>query len=131
MVVDTSAIMAILLAEPDAARYARAIGAADVRLISAATVLECSIVAIARFGSDATLAAWMADHGFEVVAVDAAQAGLARDAFLRFGKGRHPAGLNYGDCFSYALTKSTNEPLLFKGNDFPLTDLTPALEALQ
>ncbi|WP_029010294.1 PIN domain-containing protein [Azospirillum halopraeferens] len=110
MVVDTSAIMAILFAEPDAARYARAIGTADVRLISAA---------------------WMADHGFEVVAVDAAQAGLARDAFLRFGKGRHPAGLNYGDCFSYALAKSTNEPLLFKGNDFPLTDLPAALEALQ
>ncbi|MDQ2102851.1 type II toxin-antitoxin system VapC family toxin [Azospirillum isscasi] len=131
MVVDTSAIMAILLAEPDAARYARAIGAADVRLISAATVLECSIVAIARFGNDATLAAWMADHAFEVVAVDATQAGLARDAFLRFGKGRHPAGLNYGDCFSYALAKTTNEPLLFKGNDFPLTDLTPALGALQ
>lgn len=131
MVVDTSAIMAILLAEPDAARYARAIGAADVRLISAATVLECSIVAIARFGNDATLAAWMADHAFEVVAVDAAQAGLARDAFLRFGKGRHPAGLNYGDCFSYALAKAHHEPLLFKGNDFPLTDLMPALEALQ
>lgn len=131
MVIDTSAIMAIPLAEPDAARYARAIGAADVRLISAATVLECSIVAIARFGADATLATWMADHGFEVVAVDAAQAGLARDAFLRFGKGRHPAGLNYGDCFSYALSKSTNEPLLFKGNDFPLTDLPAALEALQ
>ncbi|MCW2240412.1 type II toxin-antitoxin system VapC family toxin [Azospirillum canadense] len=131
MVVDTSAIMAILLGEPDAARYARAIGAADVRLISAATVLECSIVAIARFGNDATLAAWMADHAFEVVAVDATQVGLARDAFLRFGKGRHPAGLNYGDCFSYALAKTTNEPLLFKGNDFPLTDLTSALEALQ
>ncbi|MCW2242026.1 type II toxin-antitoxin system VapC family toxin [Azospirillum canadense] len=131
MVVDTSAIMAILLAEPDAARYARAIGAADVRLISAATVLECSIVAIARFGNDATLAAWMADHAFEVVVVDATQVGLARDAFLRFGKGRHPAGLNYGDCFSYALAKATNESLLFKGNDFPLTDLTSALEALQ
>ena len=96
MVVDTSAIMAILLAEPDAARFARAIGDAEVRLISAASVLECAIVSIARFG-----------------------------------KGRHPAALNYGDCFSYALAKSRNEALLYKGNDFPKTDLTPALGHFQ
>lgn len=131
MVIDTSAIMAILFAEPDAGRYARAIGTADVRLISAATMLECSIVSISRLGNDATLSAWMADQGFDVVPVDATQADLARSAFLRFGKGRHPASLNYGDCFSYALAKASNEPLLFKGKDFPLTDVVPALEVLQ
>ncbi|NYZ17532.1 type II toxin-antitoxin system VapC family toxin [Azospirillum sp. RWY-5-1] len=131
MVVDTSAIMAILLAEPDAVHYARAIGKADACLISAATALECSIVSIARFGNDATLSAWMADHGFEVVPVDAVQVALARDAFLRFGKGRHPAALNYGDCFSYALAKARREPLLFKGRDFSQADLPSALDSLQ
>ena len=93
--------------------------------MSAASVLESSIVVEARYGDvgGRELDLLMFHGGFDVVAVDLEQLKLARQAFRRFGKGRHPAGLNFGDCFSYALAKATGEPLLSKGNDFRRTDV--------
>jgi ribonuclease VapC len=125
MVLDTSALLAVLLNEPDAESFRSAIEADPVRLLSAATLVETSIVIEARVGEaggrELDLLLHKAD--VEVVAVDAEQAELARHAFRMFGKGRHEAGLNYGDCFSYALSQSTGEPLLFKGDDFGRTDI--------
>ncbi|KQW56620.1 ribonuclease, partial [Ensifer sp. Root1252] len=98
------------------------------RFISAATILELSIVIEARLGEAgaAELDLWLYKAGVEVVAVDAEQIAIARRAWRSFGKGRHPASLNFGDCFSYALAKSRNEPLLFKGDDFSRTDIEAA-----
>jgi ribonuclease VapC len=129
MVADTSAILAILLNEPDAVVFATAIEGADTRLISAGTLLESSLVVEARFaeagGRELDLLLHRAE--FEVVPVDSDQVELARAAYRRFGKGRHPAGLNFGDCFAYALAVSLGEPLLFKGGDFRLTDVSSVL----
>jgi ribonuclease VapC len=108
MVIDTSAIVAILGMEPESARLAQAIEADPNRLISAATVVETGLVVESRYS-------------IESVSVD--HADIAREAWRRFGKGRHSANLNFGDCFSYALAKGTGEPLLFKGDDFTLTDI--------
>ena len=125
MVIDTSAILAILLAEDDAERYARAIEAALRPRMSAASYLEAAVVidnrgdVVARREFDR----FMRRTEIEVVAVDREQAEIARQAYRDFGKGRHPAGLNFGDCFSYALAKSVDEPLLFKGADFSRTDV--------
>ncbi len=125
MVIDTSALVAILTGEPEQAAFIDAIDRAEVRRVSAATHVEASIVISVRHGP-----AGLHDFdrlldraGFEIVPVDAEQALAARSAFQRFGKGRHPAALNYGDCFSYALAATRGEPLLFKGNDFGLTDV--------
>jgi ribonuclease VapC len=128
MVIDTSALVAILDNEADARRYAEAIAAAPVRLVSAATLLEASIVLVARHGEEALadLDQLLRDAEAEVVPVTEEHARLARRGFLQFGKGRHPARLNYGDCFAYALAKASSEPLLFKGNDFAHTDVEPA-----
>ncbi|OWJ67329.1 type II toxin-antitoxin system VapC family toxin [Inquilinus limosus] len=128
MVIDTSAILAIFLDEPEAADLERRIAADPVRLISAAIVLEAGIVIEARLGDTGgrELDLWLHRLDAETVPVDAEQAAMARRAWRRFGKGRHPAGLNYGDCFSYALAATRGEPLLFKGNDFSQTDLTTA-----
>jgi ribonuclease VapC len=128
MVIDSSALMAIFLNEPDASIYASAIVNDLRRLISAATLAEVSIVAIRRRRPDpiAALDILTTRLRLVVIPVDHEQALLARDGFRRFGKGRHPAGLNFGDCFSYALAKQRGEPLLFKGNDFSQTDVLVA-----
>ncbi|WP_287850494.1 type II toxin-antitoxin system VapC family toxin [Acidiphilium sp.] len=131
MVVDTSALVAILLGEPDAERFARALSAAPVRLISAVTRVELSFVIGSRKGETgrADLELLLRDGGFDVVSVTPQQATIAIEAFRRYGRGRHRAGLNIGDCFSYALAAATDHPLLFKGDDFTHTDLQPALPA--
>lgn len=128
MVIDSSALMAIFLNEPDASIYASAILNDPIRLISAAILAEASIVAIRRRQPDPIAALDILTTRLRLVAipVDHEQALLARDGFRRFGKGRHPAGLNFGDCFSYALAKQHGEPLLFKGNDFSQTDVLVA-----
>ncbi|MGA2438679.1 MAG: type II toxin-antitoxin system VapC family toxin [Acidobacteriaceae bacterium] len=128
MVIDSSALLAIFLEEPDASIYASAILNDRIRLISAATLAEASIVAIRRRQPDpiAALDILTTRLRLVVIPVDHEQALLARDGFRRFGKGRHPAGLNFGDCFSYALAKQRGEPLLFKGNDFSQTDVLVA-----
>ena len=123
---DTSALLAILLQEPDAQRYSDAIAGAPRRLISAATLVEAGIVAEGR-GMREDLDALLARARAEVADFTAAQAATAQDGWRRFGKGRHPAGLNLGDCFAYALAQSRGEPLLYKGNDFSLTDVKAAL----
>jgi ribonuclease VapC len=125
MVIDTSALVAVLLQESDADRVAQAIDAGSPRLLSAASLLEASIVIESRKGEaggrELDLLVYRA--GIEVVAVDQNQAETARAAWRQFGKGRHPAGLNYGDCFAYALARSRRLPLLFRGNDFSQTDI--------
>ncbi|MGA2897513.1 MAG: type II toxin-antitoxin system VapC family toxin [Acidobacteriaceae bacterium] len=128
MVIDSSALLAIFLEEPDASIYASAILNDRIRLVSAATLAEASIVAIRRRQPDpiAALDILTTRLRLVVIPVDHEQALLARDGFRRFGKGRHPAGLNFGDCFSYALAKQRGEPLLFKGNDFSQTDVLVA-----
>ncbi|MGT2503107.1 type II toxin-antitoxin system VapC family toxin [Bradyrhizobium guangxiense] len=128
MVIDTSAIAAIALNEPDAADIERLIVDDPIRLISAATVLEATMVIETRLGDAAgrEFDLWLVKIGAEIVAVDAVQADAARRAWRRYGKGRHAASLNYGDCFSYALAMTRGEPLLFKGEDFARTDVSPA-----
>ena len=125
MVSDTSALAAIFFGEPERQKFLHAIISASTRLISAATVLETGMVVESRLGDAAgrELDLFLIRANFQIVALDADQAELARSAWRQFGKGRHPAGLNYGDCFSYALAKWTGEPLLAKGNDFRLTDV--------
>jgi ribonuclease VapC len=125
MVFDTSALLAILLDEPERRAFTEAIEAAEGRLLSAASFVETSMILESRHGAEGVRALdrLLAAASIEVVEVDLAQAAAAREAFRRFGKGRHPAGLNFGDCFSYALAKSRGEPLLFKGQDFARTDI--------
>ena len=132
MVIDTSAFLAILQDEPDRHSFTEAIAAAGVRRTSAATFLETSMVLESRHGADGVRALDLLfeSAGIEVVAVDIAQAKIARRAFADFGKGRHPAGLNYGDCFAYALARHLGEPLLCKGGDFSRTDLALVLSPL-
>jgi ribonuclease VapC len=129
MVVDTSAIVAILFGEPDGEKYLDAlVDAVHVR-ISAATAVEIGIVAISRFGAEAEskIDLLFARCGAEIVPVREDQVVTARNAFRTFGKGRHPAALNFGDCFSYALAWTVNEPLLYKGGDFAKTDIVSAV----
>jgi ribonuclease VapC len=125
MVIDTSALVAILQREPERRSFIEAIEASDVRLMSVATFVEISIVVEARHGAEGLrdLDHFVSHAGIELVAVDAEHGTLARSAFSRFGKGRHRAALNYGDCFSYALAMATGEALLFKGEDFGHTDV--------
>jgi ribonuclease VapC len=125
MVIDTSALAAIFFAEPERQKFLDAVAAADSRLISAATALETGIVLESRHGEAAgrEFDLFVVRANLEVVPVDSEQADLARSAWRRYGKGRHPAALNFGDCFSYALAKSTGEPLLAKGAYFLLTDI--------
>ncbi|MBI5441082.1 MAG: type II toxin-antitoxin system VapC family toxin [Deltaproteobacteria bacterium] len=128
MVIDTSAVLAILQDEPERRRFNEAIEAADSVRISAATFVEVSIVVEVRYGAEGLrdFDLFVARAGIELVPVDREQAHEARLAFNRFGKGRHPAGLNYGDCFAYALARTLAEPLLYKGADFAQTDLLSA-----
>lgn len=124
MVIDSSALVAILEHEPEEDAFLELIEAADTRRMSVANFVEASILADGRRGSGgvAVLDQFILSAGIELMSVDLAQARAARTAFSRFGKGRHRAGLNYGDCFAYALAKVFGEPLLCKGNDFALTD---------
>jgi ribonuclease VapC len=126
MILDTSAIIAILFNENDAELYAQAITRADSCRLSAATFVETAIVVEAQTKNNGgrQLDAFIRRAGIAIEPVTEEQAHIARQAFIDFGKGRHPAGLNYGDCFSYALAKATHEALLFKGKDFAKTDLT-------
>ena len=125
MVIDSSAILAILLQEPDAEVYARAIESAAARRVSAVTVLETGIVSLSRRGVEAVrlLGEFVRTADLDVVPFDLEQCTLATQAFARFGRGRHPAGLNFGDCAVYALAATRSEPLLFKGSDFAATDI--------
>ena len=125
MVIDTSAIVAILQNEPEQDAFIEAIGSADICLVSAASFIEASIVILARYGTDGILDLdlFMAKAGIEISSVDSDQANIARRALREYVRGRHPAELNFGDCFSYALAKSLDLPLLFKGNDFSKTDI--------
>lgn len=129
MVIDTSAIAAILFNEPEAADFERLIVEASLRLISAGTLLEAVMVVEARLGEAGgrEFDLWLKRAGVEIVPVDDEQVDLARRAWRQFGKGRHPAGINFGDCFSYALAVSRDEPLLFKGEDFARTDIRPCV----
>ena len=129
MIIDTSAIVAILRQESDARRFADAIEAAPVRRISAATYVEIGAVID---GARDPVASRLVDElltaaGISIEPVTATQAVIAREAYRDFGRGSgHAAGLNFGDCFAYALAKATGEPLLFKGDDFTHTDLAAA-----
>ena len=129
MVVDTSAIIAVLLEEPEGEQFSRALADASRVLMSAVTRVELSFVAEGRKGSigRTVLEDFLRQAQIEVVAVSLRHAEIAIEAFRRFGRGRHRAALNIGDCFSYALAKATDLPLLFKGNDFVHTDVRPAL----
>jgi ribonuclease VapC len=129
MVVDTSAIFAIVLGEPERDSFAVAINSSPRRLVSAATAVECVVVFAGRLAGRNPVTAMdlvFESLRLEVVPVDEAQWRAAADALVRFGKGRHPARLNLGDSFAYALAKVTGEPLLFKGEDFARTDIAPA-----
>lgn len=129
IVVDSSSLIAILRREREADAFLRIIANTDRCLISSVSFLETSMVLAGRTG-DATswieLDALIARAGMQIVAQDTELAEAARAAFLRFGRGRHPAALNLGDCASYALAKRNNLPLLFKGADFPRTDIREA-----
>jgi ribonuclease VapC len=130
MVIDTSAIVAIALNKPEATEFEQRIADDPVRLISAATALEATIVLEARLGDAGgrEFDLWLHKVGAEVVPVDAEQMDAARRAWRRYGKGRHPAALNFGDCFSYALALTRGEPLLFKGEDFARTAINRRIE---
>lgn len=125
MVIETSALVSMLTDEPEAQRFEAAVAADPVRLMSTASYLEAAIVIEQRFGEPGgrELDLWLHRAGVDLVGVDADQAEVARSAYRRFGKGRDPAGLNYGDCFAYALAKVSGEPLLVKGGDFVHTDI--------
>jgi ribonuclease VapC len=126
MIVDTSALIAILRKEQGYQSCIETLLKADRVRISAATLLESRMVAD-RDNGLAELAELLVTLDAEIIAVDQAQTDVAFQGFLRYGKGQHPAGLNFGDCFSYALAKVYDEPLLFKGNDFPRTDIDTAI----
>jgi ribonuclease VapC len=129
IVVDSSALIAILDKEPDAALFADAIAEADTPLISAATLLELHIVMLNRHGARAAqiVDRLIQNAAFQIENFTAQHVEFAREAYARYGKGKNAAGLNYGDCFSYALAKATGLPLLFKGQDFSKTDLVAVL----
>jgi len=128
MIVDTSALVAILYREPEAAAFVQLIHDADVCRLSVASHLELFMVVESQLGPEGTrqAQAFIRRAGIVLEPVTVEQDDLARQAFVDFGKGRHPAGLNFGDCFSYALAKATGEPLLFKGTDFAKTDVAAA-----
>lgn len=128
MVIDTSALCAVLFNEPERSEIIDKIVAAPRRVISSGTALEAAVVVEARLGEAGGRELDLLLHRakVDVVAVDEEQVELARTGWRRFGKGRHRAGLNFGDLFAYALSRARGEPLLFKGNDFSRTDVEPA-----
>ncbi len=129
MVVDSSAVLAILFNEPERDLFSDALAAGRVRLMSSVNVLETAVVISSRKGPRGARELDLLLHRaeFEVVSFTADHFRFARDAYERYGKGRHPAGLNLGDCCAYALARHTGHPLLFKGDDFPRTDVARAL----
>ena len=128
MVVDTSVVVAILTGEPEGVRLAQVLDEATSLQISVASILEISMVIESRYGDAArkTFEAWLESTPVEAIVVNRTQVEAARDGFRRFGKGRHPAALNFGDCFSYGLARTLGESLLFRGNDFVKTDVQVA-----
>lgn len=128
MVIDTSALVAMLNDEAEAESFEAAVEADNIRLMSTATYLETAILIETRYGEPGgrELDLWLHRAAVDLVSVDSDQAEAARVAYRMYGKGRHRAGLNYGDCFSYALAKISGQPLLFKGDDFTHTDVSPA-----
>lgn len=129
MVLDSSAILAILFREPERDAFATAVSAAEVRLVSSVNAFEAAIVVLARKGPTAARELDLLLHVAEIEIVPFVEAHLriARDAYRQFGRGRHPAGLNLGDCCAYALSRHSGEPLLYKGDDFSKTDVRSAL----
>lgn len=129
MVIDTSALIAILFGEPEALSFTRVLADETLKLISSFNALEAGIVVEARKGEAGGREFDLLMHRaqIELVAMNADQAELARAAWRKYGKGNHPAGLNIGDCCAYALAKYSGEPLLFKGDDFSQTDIQPAV----
>ena len=125
MVIDTSALLAILQDEPERRQLNEAIEAADSRVMSVANFVEVSMVIESRHGAEGVrdLDLFLDRAGIELAVVDVEQGMAARHAFSRFGRGRHRAGLNFGDCFAYALARELGQPLLFKGEDFSQTDV--------
>jgi ribonuclease VapC len=128
MILDTSALAAILFREAEARKFTEIIYNSTCR-ISAVNFVELAMVIEGQLGPDAgrQCDVFFRRAGITIEPLSVDQAHLARQAFLDFGKGRHPAGLNFGDCFAYALSKATGEPLLFKGSDFARTDVRPAM----
>lgn len=128
MVIDTSAIVAILRNEPEALRLEKALVADEIRLVPATCVLEARMVLVSRRGDHvlAEIDLWLRKIEADIIAVDADLVDMATQAWLTYGKGRHPATLNFADCLSYALAKRADEPLLFIGNDFSQTDIQAA-----
>ena len=128
MIVDTSALVAVLFDEPDSERYATAMAQAARCRMSAANFLEAALVVEGRAGISGAqeLDIFIETAEIEIVPVSVEQARVARRAWREFGKGNHPAGLNFGDCFAYALAKIAGEPILYKGDDFTLTDVESA-----
>jgi ribonuclease VapC len=129
MVIDSSALIALLFREPEAETFTTAIATASTRLVGTPSVLETTMVAVGRLGpiGRSLVERMISDIAARVASFTPEQANRAIDAFLRYGKGRHPAGLNFGDCCSYALAADAGLPLLFKGTDFGRTDIRPAL----
>lgn len=130
MVIDSSALAAILFGEPEYRIFIEAIEGAGERLMSVANWVEVSIVVTTRHGAEGDLALqrFMERAGIEIVPLDLEQGKLAREAWQQFGKGRHPAGLNFGDCFAYALSRQRGQRLLYKGEDFSKTDISGAIQ---
>lgn len=129
MVIDTSALIAILFGEPEALSFTRVLAGETLKLISSFNALETGIVVEARKGEAGGREFDLLMHRaqIEIVTMNADQAELARAVWRKYGKGNHPAGLNIGDCCAYALAKYSGEPLLFKGDDFSHTDIQPAV----
>ena len=132
MIVDSSALLAVLNREPDCERLETAIQTAASCQMSMANILETSIVIESRGGAEAgrELDAFLERAAIEPVPVTISQLEAARRAWRQYGKGRHPAGLNFGDCFAYALARTTGEPLLYKGDDFARTDIPAAISSV-
>ncbi|TJV26461.1 MAG: type II toxin-antitoxin system VapC family toxin [Mesorhizobium sp.] len=131
MVIDTSAILAILKQEPDAPVIAQRLAGNQLMFMSAATLMECGTVVVGRYGAAGTaeLRGLLERLKVTIVALTAEHAQAGIEAYVLYGRGTgHPAKLNMGDCFSYALARTRNLPLLFKGNDFIHTDIEPALK---
>ncbi|MCY4653942.1 MAG: type II toxin-antitoxin system VapC family toxin [Dehalococcoidia bacterium] len=128
MILDTSALLAVLFDEPEAGYFERLIAGAATCRMSAANHLEAAMVVESRMGDEGgrQLDNFVAIAQIELVPVTPEQAQAARLAWRRYGRGNHPTGMNFGDCFAYALAEATGEPLLFKGDDFTLTDIEAA-----
>ena len=133
MVLDTSSVIAILCGEPECEPFIQLVSRDSKRLISAGTVLELMIVIEVRKGEAGgrELDLFLHRAKIDIVPFDSEQAELAREAWRHYGKGNHPARLNFGDCFAYALSKISGEPLLFKGDDFSQTDIIAAFNEME